>query len=423
MRKRKILLVTNSLHPQVGGAEINVGLQARELAGSFEVEVATPRRAYDPVDERVMGVRVRRLWNAHNPTDRAPSLGARAFCPELANMIVGGDYDLIHCFPSVNPNNQLALVLGAARRIPTFLSAFELFDYAYHLEALGLPLDKIAELSPSRREATFLSRYKAVFTTSRRETEVVARYSRRAVLSLVPVDLAEHDEPADPAGFRARYGIAPHERVLLCLGRVSFVRGQDILLRALPRLFATFGRARVVIVGRADHEPAFLARMHRFIEEHGLQRDVIFTGTLPRRHVLDALAACDAHVIPARFMSSGAAVVETWASRRPVIQSDRVDPSYVEEGKNGVTFEPGCEVDLAAKIARVLGNPGLRRAMGEAGRALVERRFQYKNLVDLYMRDYEAALSGCSPIGERRRHAAEERGAERRAAPMRSIAA
>ena len=49
-------------------------------------------------------------------------------------------------------------------------------------------------------------------------------------------------------------------------------------------------------------------------------------------------------------MNSGAVVVETWASYRPVLQSDVVDPNLVVEGENGFLFKSRDINSLAEKM-------------------------------------------------------------------------
>jgi glycosyltransferase involved in cell wall biosynthesis len=103
---RRLLIVTNRFHPQLGGAELNIYYQARELAKHFEVDVVTPLRDNDPKREEIDGFRVFRQYNLYNPLNRMPYKGHRALCPALPTRILSGGYDLIHCFPAPNPNNN-----------------------------------------------------------------------------------------------------------------------------------------------------------------------------------------------------------------------------------------------------------------------------------------------------------------------------
>ncbi len=87
-------------------------------------------------------------------------------------------------------------------------------------------------------------------------------------------------------------------------------------------------------------------------------------------------------------MNSGCINSETWASSRPIIQSSRVDPNYVEEGVNGVTFDVDDPEQLAQKIRFLLERPELCSKMGRSGRELVETRLLYPHLIAQYLRGY-----------------------------------
>ena len=113
------------------------------------------------------------------------------------------------------------------------------------------------------------------------------------------------------------------------------------------------------IVGRTDYEPDFFRKLVAFVQQHDLGDSVVFTGPVSREQVLSAYRACALHVLPVRFMNSGTINSETWASGRPIIQSSRVDPNYVEEGVNGMTFDVDNREQLAEKIRFLLAvSPG-----------------------------------------------------------------
>ena len=54
--KRRLLIVTNRFHPELGGAEMNIFLQSQELGKYFDVEVLEDRELC-----LTMGVNGRRL--------------------------------------------------------------------------------------------------------------------------------------------------------------------------------------------------------------------------------------------------------------------------------------------------------------------------------------------------------------------------
>ena len=124
------------------------------------------------------------------------------------------------------------------------------------------------------------------------------------------------------------------------------------------------------------------------MEETGLGDRVLLTGMVDRPDVIAWLAHADAHVIPVRFMNSGAVVAETWAAGTIVIQSDAVDPNYVVDGENGYLF-PSESVDaLAEKMRAAWHNRATLPAMAERGRRFVLDNLTYQRLVEIYSEVY-----------------------------------
>ena len=120
------------------------------------------------------------------------------------------------------------------------------------------------------------------------------------------------------------------------------------------------------------------------VSEKGLEDRVKFTGVLEREDVIGFLKQSDIHVIPVRFMNSGAVVVESWAGGIPVIQSDAVDPNLVEEDVNGYIFPKEDVQALSDKMRKAFTNRAKLPAMARKGREMVMQKFTYQHLVDIY---------------------------------------
>jgi glycosyltransferase involved in cell wall biosynthesis len=385
----RIALVLNRFWPEVGGAETNLYFQAVELARQFDVTVFTPKRLADEADsEEHAGFRVQRLADAFNPARRYPNLGARTFMPGLLPRLLRGRYDVVQAFPSLNHNSLLAFAATRLTRTPMVFCSFDFLDYAALIREGGGKLDPdvIAAHVPSRREAYVLRHVEQVFAISQRELAFFRRYNAHASYSPVPVQVDEY--LARPPSPRRRYGIADGDFVFLCLGRVSQIKGQDLALEAFVRVQGELPGSRLVIVGRSDYEEGFVAAMKRRVEETGLGDRVLFTGMVDRPDVIAWLAHADAHVIPVRFMNSGAVVAETWAAGTIVIQSDAVDPNYVVEGENGYLF-PSESVDaLADRMRTAYRNRADLDRMAERGRRFVLANLTYERLVEIYAEQY-----------------------------------
>ncbi len=389
----RLALVTNRFWPEVGGAETNIWFQARELAKNHDVKVFSPRRlAKTPGRERTEeGIEIRRLWDLRNPFNRFPNRAGKTLCPGLFFQLLFGRYHIVQCFPALNHNNVLALLAGMIRRRPCLLVSFDFIDYSTVMQETGKITGMLDDYQLPRWRAFFLRRYAHVFTISDRETEFVRHYNRNVEYSPVPVETSEYE--TDPACPRASYGIDDDDFVYLMLGRVAYTKGQDLGVRGFAKIAADLPSARLVIVGRSDYEPEYLAGIEAVIAEHQLEDRVIFTGMVERDEVLGWLRHADVHVVPVRFMNSGAVVVESWISGTPVVQSDVVDPNLVREGENGFLFQSENVDALADALRRAYQARDHLTALAEIGELLVRERYTYQALVALYGRRYREVLS------------------------------
>jgi glycosyltransferase involved in cell wall biosynthesis len=204
----------------------------------------------------------------------------------------------------------------------------------------------------------------------------------------VPVLLEEyvHEYP-DP---KEKYNISGF--TFLCLGRISFIKGQDIALKAFLKAFKEMPGSCLVFVGREDFEPDFFAHLKEIIPPELVKR-IVFTGVVPREEVIAWLQHADMHVIPVRFMNSGAVVVETWAAKTPVLQSDVVDPNLVVEGKNGYLFKSENVDDLADQMLKTYQNKNMLSEMAQNGYELVKKKYSYAALLQLYQDTYDKILN------------------------------
>ncbi len=127
--------------------------------------------------------------------------------------------------------------------------------------------------------------------------------------------------------------------------------------------------------------------------DEGLENHVLFTGMVEREEVIGWLRYSDIHVIPVRFMNSGAVVVESWAAGTPVIQSNAVDPNLVVEEENGYLFKTENIEELAEKMNRAIKNREKLDDMSRNGRELVESRYTYEFLTDIYEKSFSEVLN------------------------------
>jgi len=129
---------------------------------------------------------------------------------------------------------------------------------------------------------------------------------------------------------------------------------------------------------------------------------------LPRPELIQVLSHAAAFVCPSIYEPFGIVNLEAMACGVPVVASAIGGiPEIVQDGRTGflVPFTPdgtplGAPSDpeafakaLALKLAEVIETPGLRRSMGEAGRARVEASFSWTSIAEKTASLYARLLS------------------------------
>jgi glycosyltransferase involved in cell wall biosynthesis len=177
---------------------------------------------------------------------------------------------------------------------------------------------------------------------------------------------------------------------LLYVGVVAGLRrekGHRMFLKAAAQVAREHPTAQFVLIGDGSER----AQLEALVRELGIAERVLFAGDCD--HVAAWLAALDVFVLPSDFESLPNAVLEAMAAGLPVVAT-RVGgtPEIVEEGKTGFLVDVGDAEMMSRRILDLLRDPALRRAMGEAGCARVQREFTIEQMIERLEGLYDALL-------------------------------
>jgi glycosyltransferase involved in cell wall biosynthesis len=184
---------------------------------------------------------------------------------------------------------------------------------------------------------------------------------------------------------------------ILCVASLIEPKGLVYLLEACELLRKRGCHVRCEIIGGPE-EPLYtnyliaLKKMHRRLK---LEDCVVFSGAQPFAKVLEAYRTADVFVLPCVEAQDGHrditpnALIEAMAMKLPVVSTTiTAIPEIVQDGVSGLLVPPRDSVALADAIARLIGDPHLRKELGERARRRVEERFDInKNIreyVDLF---------------------------------------
>jgi glycosyltransferase involved in cell wall biosynthesis len=184
--------------------------------------------------------------------------------------------------------------------------------------------------------------------------------SARGVVVPNGVDVEQFVAQDDDARRRARValGLGPGP-VAVCVGRLCWQKGQDLLLAAWQRALAAAPDARLVLVGDGPDRTGLIA---------GAPPRVLFAG--PAEDPRPWYAAADVVVLPSRWEGMALVQLEAMASARCVIATDVGGAREVLAGSAGpaAVVPVGDVAALADALGVRLAEPGLAAAEAAAGR-------------------------------------------------------
>lgn len=348
----RILQVTSTYHPehQFGGPPQKIHALSRGLvARGHQVHVITWHSARPHAQEQVVvdGVTVQYLpWAGRGawrwPTTLSP----------LTEQV--GWAQVVHGYGLYNLLVPAAACL--ARRPPR----------PFLLEPLGMYVPRVRRLRAKRLYhylfTTWMSRQAAcVIATSPAEKAELADLVDPERLALRPngLDLAPFRRLPPRARFREQYGIAPHEQLILFLGRISPIKNLVMLLHAFHD--AHLPQARLALVGPLL-EPDYAHQLRALVTDLGLQKQVLFTGPLYNDDKLAALAAADLFVLPSLSESYGNAAAEAVAAGLPVLLTEGCGLAPLIRDQAGLVVPPETAA-LADGLRLLLTDPQRRAAL------------------------------------------------------------
>jgi phosphatidylinositol alpha-1,6-mannosyltransferase len=362
---RRTLIVTNDFPPRQGGIQSFVHELARRLEPE-RLTVYAPKWEGDAAFDAVQPFEVVR-----HPTSLmigGPSVRRRA--AELARSRQAE----VVIFGASAP---LGLITPVLRKAGVRRAIAITHGHEAGWAALPVARSLLRRIGQETDVLTYLGDYFRVRLAAALTPEAASRMTR-----LHPgVDAATfRPDPQARAEIRERYGLGDRP-VVVCVSRLVPRKGQDTLLRAWPTVVAAVPDAALLIVSGGP----YAATLHRLAEESGVAGAIRFTGPVPQGELPAHYAAGDVFAMPCRTRRGGLDVeglgivyLEASATGLPVVGGDSGGaPDAILDGETGYVVGGRDTGALSGRLIALLTDPAGAKAMGDKGRAWVDRDWNW----------------------------------------------
>ncbi len=190
------------------------------------------------------------------------------------------------------------------------------------------------------------------------------------------------------ASLAAQFDIPDDHLLLAVVAQLIPRKGHKHLLAVMPELLKQHPKTSLVIFGQGPEQQAIAQQ----IQTLQLSNNVQLAGFCP--NLDDDLSGIDLIVHPAEKEGLGVALLKASAAGIAMIAGRAGGiPEIVQDGKNGLLFEPGNQAQLSQCLDALLSQAPLREQMGLAGIQIAQNQFSIDAMVDGNLSVYHKILA------------------------------
>ena len=384
-----IFFVTNAYHPQIGGVENAAEQLARALNElSFRVEIITAKNPFRlPAFEIINEVKVHRLpFYVYRDSFRsafAAILGLPFSCFKMLYIILKNRPCLVH------------------------------IHFLYHNAVCVQFIRKILQIKKIPVVVTFHGGDapnipETYAKTHRSESKILNWTARRLIRGAEAIttvseslkgQIMDRASPHNPKIRVIHNGvdstlfspplICDDKNVVLSIGRLSYQKGFDILLKAFSMVRAQHPKWELHVAGDGE----LRISLERFASELGLSQYVRFLGMLDSLQLVKIIQNADFVVSSSRWEGFSLVNLEVMSCGKTLITTEvEGTRELISHNFNGIIVAKENAEELAKAICSMIDHPDLRRKIGNNARKRVVDQFTWKQAANNYSALYRELL-------------------------------
>ncbi|WP_270406857.1 glycosyltransferase family 4 protein [Paenibacillus timonensis] len=362
--KRKVLVITGSFPPDVGGIQNYVFNLCKYSKHDITVLAPQMKDADHFDSEQNLKVIREQFLKGSFITSGINLLKA------VVRLAKRNDFDLIIC------NHVLVATVG---RLISFFTGKPFVIITYGKDTLEFLKNPILRWVVK----TNLKKSKGILTCS--------EYTKGVVTSLnVNPDKIFAVLPGVDSKFMAknrdvrllqRYNLDENTIILYTISRLVERKGHDMVIKSLPIIISKVPNLKYVIIGDGEYRP----ELEKLVENLGLQNYVVFAGEVKDAELVDHYNIGNVFIMPSRYVENtgsvegfGIVYLEAAACRKVVIGGDSGGaPEAVGDHTSGILVNPLDTDDIANKVIDLLLDKEKYNQLAERAEQRAKQQFSH----------------------------------------------
>jgi glycosyltransferase involved in cell wall biosynthesis len=192
---------------------------------------------------------------------------------------------------------------------------------------------------------------------------------------------------------RRKYGVGDDCRMVLFLGRLTWVKGVRNLVQAMPLVLKNHPKTKLVILGKGEEQKDVVEMAHRLGISDRI--DCCFEFVPEDERILH-YAAADVCIFPSVYEPFGIVSLEAMSMAKPVIVGAQGVVGFREQvvssgsEQNGIHVNGNDPADIAWGINETLKDPEKAKQWGLNGRRRVMQYFTWRKAAEQTLEVYDS---------------------------------
>jgi glycosyltransferase involved in cell wall biosynthesis len=195
------------------------------------------------------------------------------------------------------------------------------------------------------------------------------------------IDFNQYNVLANADDFKEKYEINKNDFILMYAGILGHAQGLEVIIKS-AFITKNFREIKYVIIGDGPEKD----KLKKLARELKLE-NVLFVGNVPRENMSNAIAACDAYIVPLKkndlFLGAiPSKLFEPLAMGKPILLGvdGEARELFIEKGKGGLFFTPEDATELSEKVRYLNSNRIELSTLGENGKQFVSLNFNREKI-------------------------------------------
>lgn len=205
----------------------------------------------------------------------------------------------------------------------------------------------------------------------------------------------ERCKPEDVQKLRKRHRIAPDEKMILFIGRLTWVKGVRNLVQAMPLVLADYPKTKLVILGKGEEQRDIMELANRL----GISKNVeCHFEFVPEEERILHYAASDLCIFPSTYEPFGIVSLEAMSMEKPIVVGAKGVVGFKEQvlptgpDQNGVHVNGNDPADIAWGIKEIIKDSTRAKKWGRNGRKRVLKYFTWRKVAEQTLDIYKSFI-------------------------------